>query len=131
MWRQAGEALARAGDPSLEGKMLTAMSAGEKRRVLIARALVTNPRALLLDEPTTGLDLVARHAFMESVRRLAREGTTLILVTHHVDEIVPEIGRVVCDGPTETVLNDPRLGDAYGAPLAVERNGSYYRVRVR
>ena len=139
MWRKAREALARAGVSALAEKLLTAMSAGERRRVLIARALVTDPQALLLDEPTTGLDLVARHAFMESVRRLAREGTTLILVTHRVDEIVPEIqrvvllqdGRVACDGPTEAVLRDPRLGEAYGAPLVVERNGSYYHVRVR
>ena len=71
------------------------MSSGEARRVLLARALVTAPRALVLDEPTTGLDLVARHDFMERVRQIAREGTTLILITHHIEEIVPEIQRVI------------------------------------
>ena len=71
------------------------MSSGEARRVLLARALVTNPRALVLDEPTTGLDVVGRHRFMERVRSIARDGTTLILITHHVEEIIPEIDRVI------------------------------------
>ena len=71
------------------------MSSGEARRVLLARALVTDPRALVLDEPTTGLDVVGRHRFMERVRSIARDGTTLILITHHVEEIIPEIGRVI------------------------------------
>ena len=71
------------------------MSTGERRRVLIARALVTRPEVLVLDEPTTGLDFVARHRFLESVRRLAREGTTILIVTHHVEEVIPETRRVV------------------------------------
>ena len=79
----------------LARRWLDEMSSGEARRVLLARALVTSPRALVLDEPTTGLDLVARHDFMERVRQIAREGTTLILITHHIDEIVPEIERVI------------------------------------
>ena len=73
----------------LAGRRLHEMSSGEARRVLLARALVTAPRVLVLDEPTTGLDLVARHAFMERVRQIARDGTTLILITHHIEEIVP------------------------------------------
>ena len=93
------------------------MSSGEARRVMLARALVTSPRALVLDEPTTGLDLVARHDFMERVRDIARAGTTLILITHHIEEIVPEIarvvllreGRIVQDGPKPTVLTSESL----------------------
>jgi iron complex transport system ATP-binding protein len=112
------------------------MSAGERRRVLIARALVTTPEALVLDEPTAGLDLVARHRFMESVRRLARDGTTLILVTHHVDEIIPEIGRVVLlregrvafDGRVEQALTSERLSAVFGGPVVVERSSGYYHV---
>ena len=92
---QGRAALARVEVLHLASKPLNEMSAGERRRVLIARALVTRPAALVLDEPTTGLDLVARHRFMETIRRLTREGTTLILITHHVDEIVPETRRVV------------------------------------
>ena len=104
--------------------------------MLIARALITRPDALLLDEPTSGLDLVARQRFMESVRRLTREGTTLILVTHHVDEIIPETSRVVLlragriafDGPPEAALTAARLAEVFGGRLAVERSGGYYHV---
>jgi iron complex transport system ATP-binding protein len=132
------EALARVEAPHLAGKPLNEMSTGERRRVLIARALVTRPDALVLDEPTTGLDLVARHRFMETVRRLAREGTTLILITHHVDEIVPETRRVVLlregqvayDGSPEDALTATHLSAVFGADLTVERAGGYYHVRV-
>jgi iron complex transport system ATP-binding protein len=113
------------------------MSSGEARRVLLARALVTSPRALVLDEPTTGLDLVARHDFMERVRQIAREGTTLILITHHVDEIVPEIervillreGRVAAAGPKRTVLTAERLSDLFNAPITLEEHDGYYYAR--
>src|SRR4029077_3877855 len=95
MRRSAAEALGRLGVPHLARRWLDEMSSGEARRVLLARALVTAPRALVLDEPTTGLDLVARHDFMERVRQIARAGTTLVLITHHVEEIIPEIERVI------------------------------------
>jgi iron complex transport system ATP-binding protein len=132
-------ALARVEAAHLANKPLNEMSTGERRRVLIARALVTEPAALLLDEPTTGLDFIARHRFMESVRRLAQEGTTVILVTHHVDEIIPEIGRVVLlangrvafDGPPDEALTRERLSAVYGAEVHVERSGDYFFMRLR
>ncbi len=135
---QGRAALTRVEAPHLADTPLNEMSAGERRRVLIARALVTRPAALLLDEPTTGLDLVARHRFMETVRRLAREGTTVILVTHHIDEIIPETrrvvllhrGRVAFEGPPHEALTAARLAEVFGARLAVERAGGYYHVRV-
>jgi iron complex transport system ATP-binding protein len=138
MLEQARAALTRVEALYLEAKPLNEMSAGERRRVLIARALITRPDALLLDEPTAGLDLVARHRFMESVRRLTREGTTLILVTHHVEEIIPETtrvvllrsGRIAYSGPPEEALTAERLRDIFGGPIAVVRSGSYYHVRV-
>lgn len=138
MWTRARTALERVQALHLAAKPLTQMSAGERRRVLIARALVTQPDALLLDEPTTGLDFVARHRFMESVRRLAQSGTTVILVTHHVEEIIPEISRVVLlrdgriafDGATAEALTSERLGAVYGGTLTVDRAGAYYYVRV-
>ena len=138
MREQACAALDRVEAPHLADKPLNEMSAGERRRVLIARALVTRPGALLLDEPTTGLDLVARHRFMETVRRLARAGTTVILVTHHVEEIIPETqqvvllsgGRVAYAGPPDEALTPERLGALFGAPLAVVRDGGYFHVRV-
>jgi iron complex transport system ATP-binding protein len=138
MRASAREALARVEASHLAAKPLNEMSAGERRRVLIARALVTRPEALVLDEPTTGLDFVARYRFMESVRRLAADGTTLILVTHHVEEIVPEIkrvillrgGRVAFSGEPRDALTPAHLSEAFGAPMAVERSGEYYHVRL-
>jgi iron complex transport system ATP-binding protein len=135
---RAAEALTRAGAAHLAGKPLNEMSAGERRRVLIARALVTRPAALVLDEPTTGLDLVARHRFMETVRGLAAEGTTIILVTHHVDEIIPEIervvllrgGRVVCDARPSDALTAERLTGVFDGAVEVERRGAYFHVKM-
>jgi len=139
MREQGRIALERVDAPYLAIKPLNEMSAGERRRVLIARALVSRPEALVLDEPTTGLDLVACHRFMETVRRLAHEGTTIILVTHHVDEIIPETRRVVLlregkvafDGTPEEALTAAHLGALFGAPMLVERTGEYYHVRVK
>ena len=106
MRQQAAQALDSMGVAHLAEATLDTMSTGEARRVLIARALVHKPKALVLDEPTRGLDLVAQHHFMERVRRVAQGGVTIILVTHHADEIIPEIDRVIllsrgsvaCDG---------------------------------
>ena len=135
----ARDALERVEALHLGGRPLNELSAGERRRVLIARALITRPDALVLDEPTAGLDPVARYRFMESIRRLAREGTTLILVTHHIDEIIPEIKRVVLlkggqvafDGRAEDALTSERLESVFGGPVVVERSGGYYHVRPR
>ena len=138
MRRRATEALARMGVSHLGRRWLNEMSSGEARRVLLARTLVTLPRALLLDEPTTGLDLVARHGFMERVREIARDGTTLILVTHHVEEIVPEVarvlllrdGRIAADGPKGSMLTTERLSDLFGAPILLHEKDSYYHARM-
>jgi iron complex transport system ATP-binding protein len=138
MRRQATDALESMGVGHLGAATLDTMSTGEARRVLIARALVHKPVALVLDEPTRGLDLVAQHAFMEQVRGVAQRGTTILLVTHHVDEVIPEIervillrnGRVNADGAKRAVLTGAHLGRAFDAPLVVEEAGGYYRVRV-
>jgi iron complex transport system ATP-binding protein len=138
MKKKAGEALARMGASHLARRWLDELSSGEARRVLLARALVTSPRALVLDEPTTGLDLAARHEFMERVREIARAGTTLILITHHIDEIVPEIqnvvllseGRIVTAGPKASVLTSTNLSGVFGAPIAIEKNDGYYFARL-
>ena len=137
MRREALDALERVDAGRLAAATLDTMSTGEARRVLIARALVHRPAALLLDEPTRGLDLVARHVFMERIRTLARQGTTILLITHHADEVIPEIGRVVLlkqgcilsDGDKADVLTAPLLGAAFGAPLVVEQAGGYFHVR--
>jgi iron complex transport system ATP-binding protein len=137
MRRRAAEALEQAGVAHLASRRLDQMSSGEARRVMLARALVTAPRALVLDEPTTGLDLVARHSFMERVRQIARRGTTLILITHHIEEIVPEIqrvillsaGRIVADGPKDSVLTAPHLTELFGSPIAVAETDGYHYAR--
>ena len=137
MRRRAADALGRLGVPHLARRWLDEMSSGEARRVLLARALVTGPRALILDEPTTGLDLVARHDFMERVRQIARDGTTLILITHHIDEIVPEIervvllreGRIAAAGSKPAVLTSDRLSEVFNAPIAIAEHDGYYYAR--
>ena len=137
MRRKAAEALTRMGVAHLARRRLDEMSTGEARRVLLARALVTSPRALVLDEPTTGLDLVARHDFTERVRQVARAGTTLILITHHIEEIVPEIqrvvlisqGRIAASGSKHDVLTSAKLSDLFGASIALEEDDGYYYAR--
>jgi iron complex transport system ATP-binding protein len=137
MRARAAEALERIGAAHLAKRWLDELSSGEARRVLLARALVTSPRALILDEPTTGLDLVARHDFMERVRQIAREGTTLILITHHVEEIIPEIervillreGRIAADGSKRSMLTPARLGELFSASIAVDEASGYFYAR--
>jgi iron complex transport system ATP-binding protein len=137
MTRKAAEALERMDASHLAARRMDEMSSGEARRVLLARALVTSPRALVLDEPTTGLDVVARHKFMERVRQIAREGTTLILITHHVEEIIPEIGRVIFiakgritgDGPKDQMMTSARLSELFEGPMTVEHSNGCYFVR--
>ncbi len=139
MERVATQALDRVGARHLAGKQLDHMSTGEARRVLIARALVHTPAALVLDEPTTGLDVVARYDFMERVREVTRSGVTIVLVTQHLDEIIPEVGRVVVlhkgrvvdDGPKDRVLRGETLATSFGAPLIVDEHDGYYDVRPR
>jgi iron complex transport system ATP-binding protein len=139
MHRRAVDALDRMGAAHLADRRLNEMSSGEARRVLLARALVTDPRALVLDEPTTGLDVVARHSFMERVRDIARNGTTLILITHHVEEIVPEIDRVILlsrglvvgDGAKRDMLVDATLGRAFNGQMMVTQRNGYYSATVR
>ena len=137
MRERARDALIRTGALHLATARLDRLSTGEARRVLIARALVHAPEALVLDEPTTGLDVVARHRFMEQVRQVAREGTTVLLVTQHIDEIFPEVrrvivlaeGRLIGDGPKDKVLRGPALAAAFGGPLRVTCEEGYYYVR--
>jgi iron complex transport system ATP-binding protein len=137
MRRQTIEALASMGAAHLAQRRLNEMSSGEARRVMLARALVTTPRALVLDEPTTGLDVVARHGFMDRVRHIARAGTTVILITHHVEEIIPEIervvllrhGRIVADGAKARILTPAHLSRVFDAPLQIDQSGGFYFAR--
>ncbi|MCM3880983.1 MAG: ATP-binding cassette domain-containing protein [Vicinamibacterales bacterium] len=139
MRQRAAEALEKMGVSHLAKRWLNEMSSGEARRVLIARALVTSPRALVLDEPTSNLDVVARHNFLERVRQIARDGTTLILITHHVEEVIPEIarvifiksGRVAGAGSKAEMMTPAKLGELFEGPVMVEQSGGYFHVRLR
>ena len=111
------------------------MSSGEARRVLIARALVHKPRALLFDEPCNSLDLAAQQGLRHTMSALANSGTAIILVTHELADIVPEIqrvvlmkhGHVVADGPKEEILQVDRLADLFGVNVEVaSRHGHYH-----
>jgi iron complex transport system ATP-binding protein len=139
MWDDARAALQRVEAAHLSDRHLNELSTGERRRVLIARALVTRPDALVLDEPTSGLDIVARHQFLDAMNRLSQEGTTVILVTHHVEEILPDTrqvalircGRIDFTGPPSEALTAARLSSLFDVPLTVERAGEYFHVRMK
>jgi iron complex transport system ATP-binding protein len=138
MKARAEEALEQMGVLRLAGRRLGTLSTGEARRVLIARALVHRPEALLLDEPCAGLDPTTRRDFLESLRQLARGGVTLLLVTHHVEEILPEIdhlvmmrgGRIAREGGKEALMTDAALTDLFEAPGVVTRHGGWYAARL-
>jgi len=124
---RAAEALARMEATHLADQLVGEMSAGEKRRILIARALVHRPQQLLLDEPSNALDLAAQRDLRETLRRLVAEGTGLVLVTHHLGDILPEIdriilmqnGRIVADGPRAGLLTEPRLSKLFEASIRI------------
>ncbi len=116
----------------LRGKLVGTMSAGEQRRVMIARALVHQPGMLLLDEPSNALDLLAQRELRLALRDVARQGTGLILVTHQLSDIVPEIqrvvlmreGRVVADGHRRELLTEAVLSKLFTTPVSLtERDG--------
>jgi iron complex transport system ATP-binding protein len=133
MHARAWEALDRIRATHLATQLVGTMSAGEKRRVLIARALVHRPQQLLLDEPSNALDLAAQRELRETLRGLAREGTGLVMVTHHLDDILPEIeriilmrdGRIVADGAREHLLTEARLSELFGAPVRIGRDADW------
>jgi iron complex transport system ATP-binding protein len=137
MRRRARQSLDRLDAGHLAARRMDEMSTGEVRRVLIARALVHDPEALVLDEPTTGLDAVARHEFLEQLGRLGRAGTTLVVITHHPEEILPEIGRVIllrrgrvaAAGSPDEVLTSELVSAVFESPVRLERNDGRYSVR--
>ena len=131
--RALGGARAHGSHASLAAQLVGTMSAGEKRRILIARALVHRPRQLLLDEPSNALDLAAQRELRETLRGLAREGTGLVMVTHHLGDILPEIeriilmrdGRIVADGPREELLTEARLSELFHTPVRIGRDAEW------
>jgi len=117
------------------------LSQGERQRILIARALMSRPRLLILDEPCAGLDPVAREHFLQFLGRLARtpQAPSMLLITHHVEEITPcftdalllREGRVVAAGPVKTTLTSEHLSQVFHARVQVSRRRGRYQLEVR
>jgi iron complex transport system ATP-binding protein len=122
--------------PHLADRQICAMSSGEARRILIARALVHKPRALLFDEPSNSLDFYAQHSLRQTMSLLANSGVGIILVTHDLADIVPEInrvvlmskGRIVADGGKEEMLQKEPLSKLFGMKVAIGRKDGYYHL---
>jgi iron complex transport system ATP-binding protein len=124
----------------LAGRIWRVLSQGERQRVLVARALMAKPHALILDEPCTGLDPAAREHFLQFLQRLGKRknAPTLVLVTHHVEEIMPVFsrmlilknGRVLAAGKKPDVLNAKNLSRAFGARMRLQQTGNRYALTV-
>jgi iron complex transport system ATP-binding protein len=120
----------------LTDRRYAAMSTGEQRRCLLARALVHGPSVLVLDEPTSGLDLTATFHYLDLVRGYMRKGKTVLLVTHHIHEIPPEIRRVVLlkkgkilqDGEKKAVLSDKNLSDLFDCRVVLACANGWYQA---
>lgn len=136
MRSKASEVLALLEAPHLARKPVEEMSSGEARRMLIGRALVHSPKALLLDEPSTSLDLFAQHELREIVRKLAQSGIGILLVTHHLSDIIPEIdrvilmrgGRIVADGAKAELLTARSLKELFGVDVELAQRDGYYHL---
>jgi len=132
----AEAALAELGVSHLSERAVEEMSSGEAKRVLIARAIVHKPRALLFDEPCNSLDISAQHGLRETMRSLANSGIGIILVTHELPDVVPEIervvlmsnGRIVADGGKEQILEAETLGKLFGLNVELARRHGYYNI---
>ena len=136
MERKTDEILGRLEIAHLADRRLHELSSGEARRLVIGRALVHDPAALVLDEVANSLDLRAAHQLREMTRAIARAGTAVVIVTHHLPEIIPEIdrvilmkrGQVVGDGPKERMLTSESLSKVFGMPIEVGRHAGYFHA---
>ncbi len=121
---------------SIQEKWFSHMSTGEQRRFLLARALVSEPATLVLDEPTSGLDLTATFLYLQLMRNLMQKGKQIVLVTHHIHEIPPEVdyvvlikkGKITARGDKSDLLTNTILSDLYGTKMKVMSANGYYQV---
>lgn len=112
------------------------LSTGQQRRLLLARALIHQPDVLIFDEPTSSLDLKASLQLINDMRRLTQQGVTLILVTHHVHEIIPEItrtvflkkGQIIADGEPQALLTDARISELYDVKVKLRQENGFYQA---
>lgn len=130
----AKDALRRCCVDHLYDRCVAHVSTGERRRILLARAIVHRPLALVLDEPTSGLDIGARQTLLSQLQEIADSGTTLVLVTHHLEEILPCIqhvvlldnGQVAYQGDRELGLNEETLSRLFRIPIKLHHNTEGY-----
>ena len=137
---RAQDLLARVGLRAFADRRFGTLSEGERKRVLLARALMTDPELLLLDEPAAALDLGAREALLRLLTRLASDGDAppIVMVTHHVEEVpvgtthalLLSRGRSLAAGPVHEVLTGPLLSRAFGLPLDVEERAGRFAARA-
>jgi iron complex transport system ATP-binding protein len=136
MHEQAEHAMAMLEVTHLAERYTDEMSSGEARRILLARALVHEPWALILDEPSIALDLFAQHELRMILRKLAQSGIGIVMVTHHLSDLIPEIervmlmdrGSIVADGPTREILTEAGLSALFGRPLQLSERDGYYNL---
>ncbi len=135
MRHRAEEILHQVDAISIADKPVGQMSAGQQRRIMIGRALVGSAGMLLLDEPSNALDLAAQAELRTLLRKLAQKGTGILLITHHIADILPEIdrilmmkdGRIVADGPKHELLTAPKLSDLFKTQVEIsERDGFFH-----
>ena len=123
---------------ALRERAYRTLSTGEQRRCLLGRALVHDPETLILDEPTSGLDMAAAFDFMRRVRDLARRGRNLVMVTHHLNDIPPEVervivlkqGAIVADGRKDSVLNGALLSEIYGVDIRLTEVDGWFLAHL-
>ncbi len=134
---RADQLMAAMGVAELAQRRFGVLSEGERKRVLAARALMTDPEMLLLDEPAAGLDLAGREDLLARLSALALDpmAPATVLVTHHVEEIPPDFshvlmlrgGRAVAAGPIEQTLTEESLSETFGTALSLQaRRGRYF-----
>jgi iron complex transport system ATP-binding protein len=134
--KKADEVLARLGVQHLADRPVEEMSSGEAKRILIARALVHNPQTLVFDEPSNSLDAYAQHGLRETMSALASSGIGIVLVTHHLSDVIPEIDRVVllrngriqADGRKEDLLTPEKISALFGIGVEITRRDGYYHL---
>ena len=133
---RACEVMEDLGIESLAGRRFGHLSTGEQRRFLLGRALVHDPTLLVLDEPTSGLDLKACFQYLSLLRAQIRRGKTVLLVTHHLHEIPPEIervvllkeGQIVAEGSKANLFTDGNLSRLFDQPVTLVRANGWYQA---
>lgn len=136
MQTRADEVLEQIDAVNLTDKLVGQMSAGQQRRIMIGRALVASSQTLLLDEPSNALDLAAQVDLRNLLQKLARQGTGILLITHHIADILPEIdrillmkeGRIVADGSKSHLLTPENLSGLFETEVRMTKREGFYHA---